>query len=64
MSGEEETSRSSASAACRYKIPEMNWTKDEGLSSRFKMWKKEVKWVLKVALKDKTEEFKAETIGL
>ena len=64
MPGEEKTSRSSASATHRYKIPEMNWTKDQGLSNRFKVWKEDVKWILKVAFKDKTEEFKAEIIQL
>ena len=64
MYGEEETSGSSASVTHRYKIPEMNLTKDQGLSSRFKVWKEEVEWILKVAFKDKNEEFKAETIGL
>ena len=61
MSGEEETSRSSASATYRHKIPEMNWTKDQGLSSRFKVWKEEVEWILKVAFNGKNEDFKAET---
>ena len=59
MPGEEETWGSSASVTCRYKSPEMNWTKDQGLSSRFKMWKEEVKWILKVAFKDKNKECKA-----
>ena len=56
MSGKDETSRSSASTACRYKIPEMNWTNDQGLSSRFKVWKEEVNWVLKAAFKDMNED--------
>ena len=64
MSGEEKTSGSSASATHRYKIAEMNWTKDQGLSSIFKVLKEEVEWILKVAFKDRNEEFKAEIIGL
>ena len=64
MSGEEETSRSSDSAACRYKIPEKNWTKDHGLPSKFKVWKIEVEWILKAAFKDKNKEFKVKIIGL
>ena len=63
MSGEKKTSGSSASATHWYKMPEMNWTKDQGLSNRFKAWIEEVEWILKVAFKDKTEEFKAKTIG-
>ena len=64
MSGEEETNRSSALATCRYKILEINWTRIQGLSSRFKVWKEEVMWILKVAFKDRNEEFKAKTKGL
>ena len=64
LSDEEETSGSSASATHRYKVSEMNWTKDQGLVSRFKVRKEEVEWILKVAFKDKNEVFKAETIGL
>ena len=62
MIAEEEASGgSSASATCRYKIPEMNWTKE---FSRFKVWKEEVKWILNIAFKDKNGEFKAKIIGL
>ena len=64
MSCGEQTSEFSASATYRYKVPEMDWTKDQGLSSRIKVWKVEVKWILKVAFKDKNKELKAETIGL
>ena len=64
MSGEEQNSGSSASGAYRNKIPEINWTKDQCLSSRFKVCKEEVKWILKVNFKNKTEQFKAKAIGL
>ena len=40
----------------------MNWTRHQGLSSRFKVWNQEVTSILKAAFKDKNEEFKAKTI--
>ena len=42
----------------------MNWTKDQGLSSRFKVWKEKDDWILKVTFKEKNEGFKAKTIGI